>query len=100
MVDVTVASNTDLTVARRVIADAAAGLAGDPAWVARIHGEPDEQGVQAFTALGVTLRIVVDTQPASQWKVERELRQRIKAAFDEAGLALAVSVPGSPPQPG
>ena len=100
VVDVTVASNTDLTVARRVIADAAAGLAGDPAWVARIHGEPDEQGVQAFTALGVTLRIVVDTQPASQWKVERELRQRIKAAFDEAGLALAVSVPGSPPQPG
>jgi small conductance mechanosensitive channel len=100
VVDVTVAADTDVAVARGLIAEVAAGLATDPGWVARIHGEPDEQGVQAFTALGVTLRVVVDTQPASQWKVERELRQRIKQAFDDAGLSLAVSGPASTPPPG
>jgi small conductance mechanosensitive channel len=34
------------------------------------------------------LRIVVRTRPQQQWRVERELRRRIKLALDEAGIAL------------
>jgi small-conductance mechanosensitive channel len=31
---------------------------------------------------------VVRTRPQQQWQVERELRVRIKAALDQAGIAL------------
>ena len=34
------------------------------------------------------IRLVVQTQPHEQWRVERELRARIKAALDDAGIAL------------
>ena len=36
----------------------------------------------------VVVRLVVKTVPLEQWKVARELRSRIKAAFDEAGIEI------------
>jgi small conductance mechanosensitive channel len=36
----------------------------------------------------VVIRVVVRTKPQEQWRVERELRTRIKAALDAAGIAL------------
>ena len=36
----------------------------------------------------VVIRVVVRTRPQEQWRVERELRQRIKTALDAAGIAL------------
>ena len=35
----------------------------------------------------VVIRLVVKTQPLEQWRVARELRARIKAALDDAGIA-------------
>jgi moderate conductance mechanosensitive channel len=32
--------------------------------------------------------LVVKVQPLQQWKVERELRRRLKAAFDDAGIEI------------
>ena len=37
--------------------------------------------------------VVVDTEPKSQWQVERELRLRIKEAFDAAGIPFEVHHP-------
>jgi small-conductance mechanosensitive channel len=34
------------------------------------------------------IRVVVRTRPHEQWRIERELLVRIKAALDEAGIAL------------
>ncbi len=39
---------------------------------------------------GILLRLVVKTVPLEQWDVARELRARIKAAFDAAGVKLPV----------
>jgi small conductance mechanosensitive channel len=36
----------------------------------------------------VTLRLSVKTEPAEQFAVERELRLRIKQAFDEVGIEI------------
>jgi small conductance mechanosensitive channel len=36
------------------------------------------------------LRLVVKTVPLEQWNVSRELRARIKTAFDAAGVNLPV----------
>jgi small conductance mechanosensitive channel len=34
------------------------------------------------------LRLVVKTTPSQQWRVSRELRERIKVAFDEEGIEI------------
>ena len=34
------------------------------------------------------IRLVVKTKPLSQWKVGRELRARIKRAFDAEGIEI------------
>jgi small-conductance mechanosensitive channel len=34
------------------------------------------------------IRLVVKTRPLEQWNVARELRARIKQAFDEAGIEM------------
>ena len=45
-------------------------------------------GVEALGASGVTLRLVVKTRPSEQYRVSRALRERIKDAFDEAGIEI------------
>jgi moderate conductance mechanosensitive channel len=34
----------------------------------------------------VTMRVVAKTAPLRQWEVEREMRARVKAALDSAGI--------------
>ncbi|HEV2768375.1 MAG TPA: mechanosensitive ion channel family protein, partial [Acidimicrobiales bacterium] len=50
--------------------------------------EPEVWGVEAFGPDGVAIRLVIKTRPADQWKVMRELRQRMKEAFDEEGIEI------------
>jgi small-conductance mechanosensitive channel len=91
VVDVVVSHDADLRAAQRVLDQVAAGLAQDPNWGAvRLTGEPEVEGVNALRPDGITLRLVVDTEPKMQWKVERELRFRIKEAFDQEGIPLEV----------
>jgi len=97
VVDVVVDAEADLVVARQTFATAAASMLEDPAWAAKVHGEPNDMGVQALDATGATLRVVLDTQPGAQWSVERELRQRAKAALDAAGVTLARPPAPRPP---
>jgi small conductance mechanosensitive channel len=96
VVDIVIAPDADVRAARDLIRRVADELVVDPAWAARVSGAPEEQGVQALTPEGVTLRLTIDTEPASQWGVERELRLRIKVALDTAGIPLAV-MPGARP---
>ena len=84
--------------ARAAMSSAAAEMATEDDWAPamRVGGVADDQGISALTPMGVTLRLVVDTEPKSQWTVERELRLRIKEAFDAAGIPFEVH---QPPQP-
>jgi small conductance mechanosensitive channel len=45
-------------------------------------------GVEQLGASGIALRLVVKTTPSAQWKVSRELRERIKLAFDAEGIEI------------
>ncbi len=91
LLDVEVAYDTDLARAMDVLQATADRLAGDPAWSGEILGAPEVWGVETFTDRGIALRLVIKTQPASQFGVMRELRARITDAFAEAGLTLAGS---------
>jgi len=85
LLDVDVAYDTDLQHARVVIKRVA-----DELWE---HGhdileEPELWGVEALGQHAVTIRLVVKTRPSRQWVVSRELRERIKRAFDAEGIEI------------
>lgn len=91
LLDVSVAYGSDLDRAQAVIKQAADALWQDPAWSSDVLEEPELWGIESLAPEGVTIRLVVKTQPAEQFRVLRELRARIKAALDEAGVDIATT---------
>lgn len=88
LLDIDVAYDTDLDRAGSILKSVA-----DELWIEKhqdmtIIAEPKFLGVQSFGADAVTLRLVARTEPAEQWSVARELRRRIKLAFDDAGIEI------------
>jgi small-conductance mechanosensitive channel len=91
LLDVSVAYGSDLDRAQAVIKATADALWQDPAWAEELLEEPELWGVESLAPEGVTIRLVVKTQPSEQFRVLRELRARIKAALDEAGVDIATT---------
>jgi small-conductance mechanosensitive channel len=85
LLDIDVAYDTDLAHARTVIKRVADELWSDGT---DILEEPDLWGVESLGRHAVTLRLVVKTRPSRQWVVARELRERIKRAFDAEGIEI------------
>ena len=98
LIDVTVANDADLTKVEEVVGSVGSELVEDEIWGSRLLGAPTLLGVQALDGLGTTVRLVVDTEPASQWAVERELRSRLRGRLLEAGIVLPHST-GAPIRP-
>ena len=93
LIDVRVDYATDLRQAIRLLNNIAdeywrethmADQSGD------IIEDPDVLGVQELGEGAIVLRLVVKTEPSAQWRVAREMRLRIKEAFDEAGIIIPV----------
>jgi small-conductance mechanosensitive channel len=85
LLDVDVAYDTDLEHARTVIMRVANELWDEGT---DILEAPDLWGVESLGQHAVTLRLVVKTRPSRQWVVSRELRERIKRAFDAEGIEI------------
>lgn len=103
LLDVNVAYGSDLDAAQATIKRVADGLWRDAAWTGRILEEPEVWGIEDLGPTGVTIRLVVKTQPAAQFTVLRELRARIMAGLVEDGIdvpqpnrTLLVQPPGGP----
>jgi len=88
LIDVSVAYGTDVRHASSVIKQVADGLWDEAAWRPSILEEPEVWGVESLGADGIVIRLVIKTKPAEQWKVMRELRVRIKDAFDAEGIEI------------
>ena len=88
LIDVPVAYGQDLSRAITLIQEVADGLAGDPNWSDRILTRPEVWGAERFDADSVAIRTVVTTRPLEQWSVSRELRHRLKRAFDDEGVEI------------
>ena len=85
LLDIEVAYDTVVDHARTVIKRVA-----DEVWQEDdgVLEEPELWGVEQLGANGVMLRLVVKTTPSQQWRVSRELRERIKVAFEEEGIEI------------
>ncbi len=89
LIDIEVSYDTDLRQAMTVIEEVSAEMWADPEWGGdELSEAPRVLGVQSLGASGIALRIVVKTEPSLQWSVERELRLRLKEAFDKAGIEI------------
>jgi small-conductance mechanosensitive channel len=80
----------DLATIRELLAGAAGSMWNEPVWRTVMLEQPEVWGAQAVKNTVVTMRIVVKTAPLRQWEVEREMRARVKAALDAAGIQAAV----------
>ncbi|QDP40032.1 mechanosensitive ion channel family protein [Radiobacillus deserti] len=54
----------------------------------RFKDGPDPLGVQAFGSSDVVLRVIGQTENMMQWAAERDLRKKIKEAFDQEGIEI------------
>jgi small conductance mechanosensitive channel len=88
LLDIPVAYSTDLDEAIDIIKRTADELWKDPNWRGRVLEEPDVWGVEEFADSAIVIRVVLKVVPAQQWAISRELRMRIKAAFDDAGIEI------------
>jgi small-conductance mechanosensitive channel len=88
VLDVDVSYQTDIAHATDVIKRTAQTMCEDPEFAESVLTEPEVWGVENLGLDSVTIRLVLKTAPHDQLKVTRELRARIKAAFDEAGIEI------------
>jgi small conductance mechanosensitive channel len=85
LLDVEVAYDTDIEHAKAVIKRVA-----DELWDERedILEEPEVWGVERLGPNSIVIRLVVKTRPSDQYRVSRELRQRLKEVFDAEGIEI------------
>jgi small conductance mechanosensitive channel len=86
LVDVAIAYDQDVEKATAVIRDVVEVMDEDEAWKAVLLEKPNVVGVESISAGAITIRIVAKTVANEQFGVQREMRERIKRAFDEAGV--------------
>ena len=88
LLDVDVSYGTDIDAASDLIQRLAADMAAEPDYAELFLGEPEMWGVQDLGTDSVVLRLVIKTRPGEQWAITRELRRRIKVAFDVAEVEI------------
>ena len=81
--------STDLVKVRTVLQEVAHDLWLDEDFTGVVLEEPEVWGVQELTSEAMTVRLTLKTAPLSQWRVAREMRERVKARFEHEGIALA-----------
>jgi small conductance mechanosensitive channel len=87
VIDYPVPYGEDLARIRALMEQAANSLFRERGWRKIMLEKPEVWGAQELSSKEVTMRIVAKTTPMRQWEVARELRARVKAALDAAGVA-------------
>lgn len=85
IVDVTVSYETNLDRAIAILEDVGQAMREERP---EVQDTPQVLGVVDLGDNGVTLRVIAKTLPMNQWAVERELRKRIKEAFEKEGIEI------------
>jgi small-conductance mechanosensitive channel len=89
LVDVELAYSTDLDDATGTIERVGHELYAEEQWAPKILEQPEVWGVEELGPDGIRVRLGAKTRPLEQWKVARELRARLKVAFDQAGIEVS-----------
>jgi small conductance mechanosensitive channel len=90
VLDIAVAWDSDVGQVRDVLKAAADEMAAEEEWAEKITEAPEVWGVEELGSSGLVVRLAVKTAPLEQWKVARELRERVKVAFDREGIGIGL----------
>ncbi len=88
VLDVEVAYDTNLNQAMSVIKEVADSVWHEAIPNATIIEEPEIWGVENFGSNAIAIRLAVKVEPGEQWATSREIRRRLKKAFDEVGIEI------------
>ncbi|MBA3338266.1 MAG: mechanosensitive ion channel family protein [Geodermatophilaceae bacterium] len=94
VLDVPVAHDSDLDLARRAMQEAGDALVHEEDWADKVLGEAESLGVEQITSTAIILRLQVRTTTADRWRVARELRLRVAQRFAELDIASPLPVMG------
>jgi moderate conductance mechanosensitive channel len=103
VVDIPVGYSENLDVILPLIRDAVHEMDASEDWKSRLLEEPVVAGVESMLGGVVTVRIIAKCAPNESFPVSREIRERVKAAFDQAGIQAPLIMPpygggpGAPP---
>lgn len=80
-----VAYDTDLKKLKQIIEQVGQGLKNENE---NITEAPRMVGVEEFADSAIIVKIVGKTKPGTQWAMARQLRERLKEAFDREGIEI------------
>lgn len=108
-VDIPVAYDENLDRVRDLIESVALDMDEDPTYDDMLLGKPTFAGVESVSGEAMVVRVTAKAVPEKQVILARTIRERIKLAFDRAGIVVPIMLrplpgqnfPGSPaaPQP-
>jgi small conductance mechanosensitive channel len=104
-VDIPVAYDEDLDRVRDLIESVALDMDEDPTYDDMLLGKPTFAGVESMSGEAMVVRVTAKAVPEKQIILARTIRERIKLAFDRAGIVMPMMMrpmpgqmmPGSPP---
>ncbi|HEX6056260.1 MAG TPA: mechanosensitive ion channel family protein [Intrasporangium sp.] len=99
VVDLPLPYDEDIERVKRLIQDVADELRATSPWDEKLL-ESATIGVESMTGGVITVRVSVRTVAQEQFSVQRELRERIKLAFDREGIRSPAGLPAVPPYGG
>ncbi len=88
IIDLSVATDSDIDEVEKAMLDTAKELAKDPKWRTRILEQPEVWGLESISGDALVIRLVMKTRANAKDDVARELRMRLKHAIDEMGITL------------
>jgi small conductance mechanosensitive channel len=107
-----VSYDADLEEVRRIVIEVGNDMNNDPETRLMMLGRPKFAGVDAVSGEAVFIRVFAKARASQQFALTRELRERLKVAFDRNGIVVPVLVrpmsygpdglpitPGSTPPP-
>ncbi len=92
IVDVPIAYDQDVEKAITVIRDVVGTMDDDDDFKDILLEEPNVVGVESIAGGVITIRIIAKTIANEQFGVQREMRERVKTAFDRAGVRSPMPV--------
>lgn len=100
IVDIPIAYNENLDRVREIVELVAVDMDEDPNYDDLLLGRPAFAGVESVSGEAMIIRITAKAAPEKQVNVARTIRERMKVAFDRAGIVVPVLVRPLPTMPG
>jgi small conductance mechanosensitive channel len=91
VLDIALATSTDLEKTKKVLLDAAAKLKTDKELSPSLQAEAEVWGLQTFNGDEIVVRLVQQVEPKSQDEVARSLRESVRLALAKSKIELATS---------